>query len=51
MSAPLRCEGLVVGEELVESVGGEGVVISLAELVPWVAATEGEAGGSGERVK
>ena len=31
--------------------GGEGVVMLLAELLPRVAAIEGEAGGSGERVK
>lgn len=51
MSAPLRCEGLVTGEESDGDAGGEGVVMLLAELLPRVAAIEGEAGGSGERVK
>ena len=51
MSAPLWCEGITGGEELDGEVGGEGVVILLAELLPRVAAIEGEAGGSGERVK
>ena len=51
MSAPLRCEGLRVGEEFDGDVMGEGVVMLLAELLPRVAAIEGEAGGSGERVK
>lgn len=51
MSAPLWCEGLVAGEELDGDVGGEGVVMVLGGLLPRVAAIEGEAGGSGERVK
>jgi len=51
VSAPLRCEGLRAGEELDGDVIGEGVVMLLAELLPRVAAIEGEAGGSGERVK
>jgi len=51
VSAPLRCEGLRAGEELDGDVIGEGVVMLLVELLPRVAAIEGEAGGSGERVK
>ena len=51
MSAPLRHEGLIAGEELDGDADGEGVVMLLAELLPLVAAIEGEAGGSGERVK
>ena len=47
----MRCEGLVVGEELDGDADGEGVVMSIVELLPWVADIEGEAGGSGERVK
>lgn len=50
MSTPLRSEGLIAGEELDGDVDGEGVVMLLAELLPRVA-TEGESGGSGERVK
>jgi len=44
-------EGLRAGEELDGELDGEGVVMLLAELLPRVAAIEGEAGGSGERVK
>jgi len=51
VSAPLRWEGLRAGEELDGDAIGEGVVMSLAQLLPLVAAIEGEAGGSGERVK
>jgi hypothetical protein len=51
VSAPCPCEGLTAGEELDGDAGGEGVVMLLAELLPRVAAIEGETGGSGERVK
>jgi len=51
VSAPLWCEGLIAGEELSGEADGEGVVMLLAELLPRVAAIEGETGGSGERVK
>ena len=51
VSAPFRCDGLTAGEELNGDVDGEGVVMLNGELLPLVAAIEGEAGGSGERVK
>jgi len=51
VSAPWRCEGLTEGEELGGDVDGEGVEMLLRGLLPLVAATEGESGGSGERVK
>lgn len=51
VSAPLRCDGFRAGEEFDGDIGGEGVVMLLGGLLPRVAAIEGEAGGSGERVK
>jgi hypothetical protein len=51
VSAPFRCDGFTAGEELDGEVEGEGVVMLLGGLLPLVAAIEGEAGGSGERVK
>lgn len=42
---------MMAGEVLDGDVEGEGVVMLLGGLPPRVAATEGEAGGSGERVK
>ena len=43
--------GLVAGDELDGEASGDGVVTLLGELLPRVAAIEGETGGSGERVK
>lgn len=52
VSAPLRCDGLAAGDKLDGDADGDGVVMLLVGLLlPLVAAIEGEAGGSGERVK
>jgi hypothetical protein len=52
VSAPLRCEVVIAGEELDGGVDGERVVrLLVGLLLPLVATIEGEVGGSGERVK